>query len=104
MIFMPSHPSPPPSAPPLHQVLDIFAAAHSSRVGAVRHFLRAQPGAARVTGFDERSALHHALHHGASHDRAAVCQVLLQAEADVDAKDHFGHLVADACDMLGLTL
>eukprot|EP00435_Cladocopium_sp_Y103_P045751 s2125_g13.t1 len=63
---------------------DIFEAAYRGNVAAVRHFLRTEPSAA--------AAKHEILgdtplHVAAWHGQAAICQVLLAADAEVDARD-----------------
>ena len=83
---------------------DIFDAAEEGNVAAVRHFLRAEPGAATATNrygssaqcatttpgdrrlFQGRTALHNAAIHG----HAAVCRVLLAAGAQIEAKKDYG--------------
>eukprot|EP00435_Cladocopium_sp_Y103_P069577 s165_g33.t1 len=64
---------------------NIFHAAGHGRLGAVRHFLRTQLGAARATEHG-RSPLHRAAWNG----HREVCGVLLAADADVDARDSNG--------------
>eukprot|EP00435_Cladocopium_sp_Y103_P044015 s563_g12.t1 len=63
---------------------DIFEAAANGYLGAVRHILRTQPGAAVEESSKGRTALHFAAEEG----HVAVCRMLLEAEAVVDARDH----------------
>ena len=61
---------------------DIFAAAVLGKLGATRHFLRMDPGAAcKTENCSHSTALHLAAHHG----HVAICEVLLAARAEVDA-------------------
>ena len=69
----------------------IILAAGRGRVGAVRHLLRMDPGAAAATNGAGDTALHVAAVNG----RAEVGRVLLAAGAALDARDDSGLLAED---------